>query len=68
MNGTVMYCGPTLPTQGLSAHALFTDGFPPHVERLAEQCPEIMRLMVPVANLSDVRRRLMLHGTEEHRL
>ena len=68
MNGTVIYCGPALPLKGLDANALFSNGLPPHVKSLTQQCPEILRLMVPVAKLSEVKRRLKVHGTEEHRL
>ena len=68
MNGTVLYCGPALPKKGLFAHALFTDGLPPHVESLARQCPEIMRLMAPAARAAEVMRRAKRPGTEEHRL
>lgn len=64
----MIYCGPAVPRGGLSAFAVFAGALPANVRKLAGECPELGRLIVPVGDLAETRRRVGEPGTEERRL
>ncbi|MDR1471567.1 MAG: hypothetical protein LBS75_03505 [Synergistaceae bacterium] len=63
----VIYCGPTLPRK-LVSMTIYRGGLPANVALIAEENPDISKLIVPVSKLSETRRKIDISGTEENRL
>ena len=59
----VVYCGPSIPRVARS----FTtyDETPKELAALAEKCPAISALIVPVSEMAETRRALKTPGTKE---
>lgn len=59
----VVYCGPSIPhiTHSFTTYA----ETPKALKALAEKCPAITALTVPVSQLAETRRALKTHGTKE---
>jgi hypothetical protein len=64
----VIYCGPNIPKGNLLSMAVFRGGIPGNVQRLVEKIPEISRMIVPVSQLADTKKKIAEHGSEENRL
>lgn len=58
----VIYVGPSIPKSGLEQYTVFANGLPQHVENLIVKCPSIRSLIVPVRELSEVRRNISQPG------
>lgn len=65
----VIYCGPSLPSAfALKQYQVFLGGLPEHVKKLADKCPAISALIVPVEQLTKVRLALTVQGSAESAL
>ena len=60
---SVVYCGPSIPRV---AHSFTTYAETPKaLAALAEKCPAISALIVPVSEMAETRRALKTPGTKE---
>ena len=60
-----IYIGPTIPgvvTNG----TIFKDKLPEHVERKAAENKNIARLIIPVSDVVEAKKRLNVEGSVEH--
>jgi hypothetical protein len=62
-----VYCGPTLPRRIVSM-TIYRGDLPANIKALAEEIPEIKKLIVPVTRLNETKRKSDTLGTEENRL
>lgn len=67
-NATVIYTGPNLRTLGLNRWDVFRGGLQPYVKRAIEKIPDIEKLIVPVDELEETRKKIDKPGTNEARL
>lgn len=61
-NGSAIYLGPSLPSI-LNRFTVYKDGVPKHLDKIIIDCPEIQRLFVPVAKMSEVIEKINKTGT-----
>ena len=54
----IFYIGPSIPDYGLSRNMCFKVGVPKHLLPLAEECPAIGHLFVPVSKLAAATKKL----------
>ena len=66
--GTMIYVGPNIPGGALQRFQVFRGGLPPYVEKVVASVPEAGALIVPVAELETMRRKIETPGTNEARL
>lgn len=59
----LIYIGPTLKGFKLVKYQVFIGGYPGHIEDVYEECPQIKRLFVPVAELTKAEAEVMTTGT-----
>lgn len=62
------YVGPTLHRRTLVEGSSYRGGLSAHVAGLMEKIPELRTLIVPMADVANVRRRTQEPGTEENRV
>ena len=55
--GTLVYVGPTIKHTA-RAWTAYTDGIPAELQALAEDCPAILQMIVPIERLAEVRQAL----------
>ena len=64
----VIYIGPSLVGGKLDQHSIFRNGIPDYLEKDMENCPVIKELIIPVNELAEARKNLMISGTRENAL
>ena len=62
----LIYCGPNVPKRGVFCYQVFIGGLPFNVRELIAEIPEAEKLIVPVNELEQTRRRISVKGTVEH--
>lgn len=62
----VVYCGASLPSGILNQHAVFTNGYPKHLEKHMVACPAIKKLFVPVEKFAATLAAIKEKGTPEN--
>lgn len=60
-----IYVGP--PSLQITKYTVLESDFPPHLQPLVEQCPDVAKLFVPIADLQTAEARIAKKGTLEHR-
>lgn len=65
---TLIYCGPTINNGEIQQFAVFQGKLPEYVEKHAEAEVAVKELLVPVEELSKVKKQLYIKGTREHLL
>ncbi|TYS66369.1 hypothetical protein FZD47_02460 [Bacillus infantis] len=65
---TVIYTGESLPGGTLQQFSIFKNGLPEVLNPYIEKCPAIKDMMVPLSQLSETRKNLLVHGSREHTL
>lgn len=60
-----IYVGP--PSLQITKYTVLESDFPPHLQTLVEQCPDVAKLFVPIADLQAAEARIAKKGTLEHR-
>ncbi len=63
----LIYCGPNVPGGGIQSFAVYKGGLPGYVDDLAQKCPAIKKLCVPVANFNKTRQTINKPGTPENK-
>lgn len=61
-----VYVGPTLHRRAMVAASSYRGGLPDYVTRLAEKIPELVWMIVPLAEVAAVRARIKEQGTQEN--
>lgn len=59
----LIYIGPNLPGGRLAKSLIVRDGFPAHLDDVAEKAPEIKQLFVPVSELATSKAALSIPGS-----
>ncbi|MGG1618231.1 hypothetical protein [Paenibacillus sp. NRS-1781] len=59
----LIYIGPNLPGGRLAKSLIVRDGFPAHLDDVAEKVPEIRQLFVPVSELATSKAALSVPGS-----
>ncbi len=65
-DGPKVYCGPNIPGGMLASHTVFSDDIPPHIEVIAQRCPELGELIVPLSEMNSTTAACMTRGTREN--
>lgn len=60
-----IYIGPTIPGV-VTNWTIFKDKLPEHVERKAAENKNIARLIIPVSDVVEAKKRLNVEGSVEH--
>ncbi|AVK84046.1 hypothetical protein C3943_10910 [Lysinibacillus sp. B2A1] len=60
-----IYVGPNI--LGLPTYTVIETDFTPHIKSFIEKCPDIQKLFVPIAEMSEVESRTKVKGTLENR-
>lgn len=54
-----IYTGPALPGGQLARYTVFREGkMMPHIQALADECPALKKMIVPVSRLAETERKL----------
>lgn len=56
IEGQVIYCGPTIRSEGLQYGRIFKDGVHDRIYKLIERCPAVGSLIVPIREYRQVAR------------
>lgn len=62
----VIYCGPNLPRGILNQYTIYQNGIPAHLEKYTAACPAVVRLFVPVGQLTDTASAVAKAGTAQN--
>jgi hypothetical protein len=62
VDSSLIYLGPNLPST-LNRFTVYRGGMPKHLDKIVIDCPEIQRMFVPVAKLSEVMGKINQTGT-----
>jgi hypothetical protein len=60
--GSLIYLGPNIPSI-INRFTVYKDGMPKHLDKNFQDCPDIQKLFVPVAKLSEVLEKINKTGT-----
>jgi hypothetical protein len=63
----LIYCGPNFPGGAIQSFTAFKGGLPGYVNDLAQKCPAIKKLCVPITNFNKTRQAINISGTPENR-
>lgn len=63
---SLIYLGPNLPGSMLNKFTVYRNGMPKHLDKLLAECPDIERLFVPVAQMSETMEKINKTGTPYH--
>lgn len=61
-----VYIGPTMHRRSMVAASSYRGGLPDYVTNLAEKIPELVWMIVPLADVATVRARIKEQGTQEN--
>lgn len=64
----VIYIGPSLKGGKLDQHSIFKNGIPDYLATEIKNCPVIKELIIPVNELAEARKNLVVSGTRENAL
>lgn len=64
----LIYMGPNLPGGRLLSGQVFKGGYPPHLEQLFKETPEVKQLFFPVDKAMEALKKLKEPGSNEARL
>lgn len=64
----LIYVGPNLPGGRLLSGQVFKGGYPPYLEDVFNETPEVKQLFFPVDRVMEVQKKLKEPGSNEARL